>query len=256
MKKLIYPIAEHAHTINGVAGTMSTVHAPQEVRGTLVHRNQTWRSAGRAVKGYGTAGMMHVCIRFDDECGNGHQTFSITADVYTEGSRRHRDIAAGGCLHNKIAKRFPELKPLIKWHLSSTDGPLHYVANTTYLAGNRDHNGLLKGESSQIRNGRTGQPCWILERTPGNLPQYVDRDTQPTEQVLTKYVPLLCIGEGKERDFEAARSCAVWPEATNEQLSLPKEELAELLAARLPGLIAAFRVDMDNIGMSWEPTPC
>lgn len=51
-------------------------------------------------------------------------------------------------------------------------------------------------------------------------------------------------GEGKERDFDAARNYAVWPEATEEQLSLPKEELKSLLLERLPKLQEEFFADM------------
>lgn len=55
-------------------------------------------------------------------------------------------------------------------------------------------------------------------------------------------------GEGKERDFSAARASAVWPEATDEQLLLPKEELTALLKARLPALINSFREDVERLG--------
>jgi len=182
-----YPIAEHAHSINNIPGRMFTIHAPQEVRCALVHRNQTWKSEGRKVAGYGTNGTMHVEIRFDDDCQNGHQTFAITADIYTDESRRRRDIAAGGCLHEDIERIFPELAPLIKWHLMSTDGPLHYVANTVYHANNKN--------------------------------------------------------------LVYARDSAVWPEATDEELT--SDNLKEMLEARLPCLIAAFRADMERIGFIW-----
>jgi hypothetical protein len=73
-------------------------------------------------------------VRFDDECGNGHNTFSITAEVM----RTHdSQILASGCMHEQIAVAFPELAPLIKWHLVSTDGPLHYIENTLYWLGRR-----------------------------------------------------------------------------------------------------------------------
>lgn len=144
--KPAYPTAETARPILGVSGRALPVHEPQNVRGNLVHRNQTWKSDPRPVDGYGTDGTMQVEIRFDDECMNGHQSFAITANVYTKESRRHNDIAAGGCMHDEIARVFPELAPLIKWHLVSTDGPMHYVANTVYLAGDRDYNGRRAGE--------------------------------------------------------------------------------------------------------------
>lgn len=240
-----YPIQKHTHAINGVEGRMSTIHKPQLVRGQLVHRNQKWKSTSRPISDYGPGGQITVTIRFDDECQNGHQSFSITAEVYT-------NCQACGCLHEDIAREFPELAPLIKWHLMGTDGPMHYIANTIYHAGDRDHNGLKAGERRQIRNGRTGQLCWRLE-TDVKLPQYIDNDTQPTEAAVQRYVPWERVGEGKARELDAARSCAVWPEATNEELSQEPEALKVALEARLPALIAEFRADMECIGFLWEP---
>jgi hypothetical protein len=68
-------------------------------------------------------------VRHDDRCNNGANTFSVTGTLY-EGGRE----VAGGCLHDYIAERMPELAPYLQWHLTSTDGPLHYIANTRYWA--------------------------------------------------------------------------------------------------------------------------
>jgi hypothetical protein len=69
-------------------------------------------------------------VHFDDRCGNGHNTFSITGEM-----RNSRyGGATSGCIHKEISEAFPELAPFIKWHLCSTDGPLHYIANTVYFA--------------------------------------------------------------------------------------------------------------------------
>lgn len=69
-------------------------------------------------------------------------------------------------------------------------------------------------------------------------------------KIVTGYSP------GKERDFAAARRCAVWPEATDEQLSLPAEELTKLLEERRDGpegLVATFRKELEATGLKWEP---
>ena len=145
---ITYPIAEKPHAINGVPGHMYAVQAPQIVRGRLVHRAQKWVSAGRKIDGFGTGGQIFATVRFDDNCGNGHQSFAITADIYTQESRRKNDCTAGGCLHEEIAQVFPELAPLIKWHLTSTDGPLHYVENVLHFAGDRDCWSRRAGEPS------------------------------------------------------------------------------------------------------------
>lgn len=127
-----------------------------------------------------------VCnIRYDDQCGNGHNTFAITGEFYENGHQvRHDNPAMCGCCHNELASIFPEIKHLIKWHLVSSDSPMHYIANTTYHA----------------------------------------------SQDKLKY----------------ARSTAIWPEATLEQL-LDKD----VLQARLPALMAAFQSDIESFGFTY-----
>ena len=84
-------------------------------------------------------------VRFDDECGNGHNLFSITGNAWEVGSRRH-DPDTCGCIHDIIKVAFPELAPFIKWHLSSSDGPMHYIANTLYHARTCTHEGKKPGD--------------------------------------------------------------------------------------------------------------
>ncbi len=144
----------------------------------------------------GIAYRIRARVRYDDQCDNGHNTFAITGEIdRLEGKRWRED--SGGCIHGEIAKHFPELAPFIKWHLCSSDGPLHYVANTVYLAGDRD--------------------CWGLRR-----------------------------GEGKDRELSAARRAAIWPDATDEDLTAPG--LEQRLEARLPALLAEFRKAVESLG--------
>jgi hypothetical protein len=136
-----------------------------------------------------------VHVRHDDSCRNGHNSFSITCDefdqecrlgepsvVHANGSRVW--LVAFGCIPDTVRKHFPELAPYLRWHLMSTDGPLHYVANTTF---------------------------WARE---GNL--------------------------------SYARSAAVWPDATKEQL-LDKETLL----TRLPALLGDFQRDVEALGLTY-----
>jgi hypothetical protein len=190
---------------------------------------------------------IRATVRYDDQCGNGHNTFSITGDIDRKGTYGWEDDA-GGCLHDEIAKHFPKLKPYIKWHLVSSDGPMHYLANTLYHASNRDHNGLLKGEKRQIRNGKTGLPCWKLTQSPADLPKQVDSETRPTATAIMTYEPWCREGEGKERELGYARGVAVWPEATDEELCAEPEVLKAALLARLPALMEAFRKDVESLG--------
>lgn len=76
--------------------------------------------------------MIKAEVRYDDECGNGHNSFSITGEIYVPGKN---DCEMCGMLHDEIAKSFPELTPYLKWHLVSANEPMHYVANTLYWLG-------------------------------------------------------------------------------------------------------------------------
>lgn len=196
-------------------------------------------------------------LRFDDQCKNGHETFSITGDIDEKDNRgRYREYS-GGCIHDEITKRFPEFEHLIKWHLVSTDGPMHYLANTIYLAGDRDHWGLLKGEKRQIKRGGI-TPCWHLvaigqdgeEMQVYELPKSADGE-KPSSVYKLEWRPWCTIGEGKERELDAARRVAVWPDATDEELSRPREELEAVLKARLPSLLEQFKAEMLACGFMW-----
>jgi hypothetical protein len=221
------------------------------------------RIAGQTIKAtrYYTEGKHNyritVELRFDDECKNGHESFAITADIRRAEGGYWRE-ESGGCLHDDIAKRFPEWAHLIPWHLTSTDGPMHYIANTVYQAGDRDYNGLRKGESRQLRNGRTKELCWELravnpdgtDAPTYSLPKYADGD-KPADAPRLEWRPWLQIGEGKARELDHARSAAVWPEATDAELMQEPEQLRAALQARLPDLLARFKADMLAVGFMW-----
>lgn len=189
-------------------------------------------------------------VRYDDQCGNGHNTFAITGTIDILRRGRWADYS-GGCIHDDIARHFPELAPFIRWHLFNADGPAHYVENVLYLAGDRDCWGLRAGERRQIRNGKTGLPAWKLEPDGEPLPRYVDAEDCPPGTITYRYVPWERIGEGKAREFEAARAVAVWPDATDAELSQEPDALRAVLLARLPALISDFRDAMESLGFTY-----
>lgn len=135
---------ERRAAVHGVPGRMTVRHVWPSAPHLFMH--QTWFSESRPISGYGPGGKITVEMRYSDNPQNGHNTFAITASVVTAASRALRDVKACGCLHDDIAKVFPELAHLIRWHLVSSDGPMHYVANTVYQAGDRDCRGKRKGE--------------------------------------------------------------------------------------------------------------
>lgn len=189
-----------------------------------------------------------VIARYDDRCNNGHNTFSLTADIREKKANGLWVWTSGGCCHEEITKRFPELASLIKWHLCSSDGPMYYIANTVYSAGDRDCNGLRKNERRQIKNGKTGELYWVLESSQ-ELPRYKDAYSQPTETAVLTYKPWYRIGEGKARELDAARHSAIWPEASESDLIAPG--LEERLKARLPALMQEFKNAMEGLGFTF-----
>jgi len=246
-------------------------------------------------------------VRHDDSCGNGHNTFSITGDVFTTtGNRSEPSVVhgnrtlyldCGGCIHDQIAEHFPELAPLIKWHLTSTDGPMHYVANTIHHASDQDYWGRRAGEPSRFEYGvrfadspvthMVPEKFWkfIRERHGSGTFQVVEiaHDREPDKfgphytfvgfgdkwhecpfrskiqadefaegmnRCKVEFVSLpVEFSKGKPRDLDAARNAAVWPDATDNELTAP--DLAERLRDRLPALLEEFRAAVESLGFAY-----
>src|SRR5579862_6293832 len=91
------------------------------VPGRLTHRttkpgqapglwfNQKWISEARPIAGYESGAEIRAEIRFDDNCGNGHNSFAVTGDIFKMVHKGRKIEIAGGCIHDDIAKAFPEL---------------------------------------------------------------------------------------------------------------------------------------------------
>lgn len=237
--------AEMPHAINGVPGRLFTLRRPPAPWKAGTFANQSWASQQRSAVslGYAPGSYIQVSIRFDDECRNGRNTFSITANIRELG---RRDCVAGGCLHDEVEKVFPELAHLIKWRLYSTDGPMHYVANTMYHAKQHGPNRAWVYYKGQ------GDPLNIGEANRDRLLGYVDADEARRAEGQPGYRVEWDMKTEKVRNLKYARSSACWPEATDEQLCAPQAELEAALRARLPALLKAFRADMEAAGFLWE----
>ena len=58
--------------------------------------------------------------------------FSVTGDIYRD-VKSDRTFEMGGCIHNEMAKHFPQVRSLIPLHLSDLEGvPMHALANGHY----------------------------------------------------------------------------------------------------------------------------
>lgn len=196
---------------------------------SILTKNQARQYPERTITFKGQKIRVRAIVRYDDRCGNGHNTFSITGE-WTEPGQSWNN-GASGCIHEEIAAAFPELATLIKWHLCSSDGPLHYIANTTYHA-------TQHGPKS----------AWIYheDKTNGiasHCVKYCDIDEAQKICTTAGYTMQVDAKTAKEANLEHARSSAIWPDATQSQL-LDKNALME----RLPGLMLEFKAAVESLG--------
>ena len=75
-----------------------------------------------------------ISIRLNDECNNGHEDFSITADFWKlERPKTDKNWIMGGCCHEEILKIRPDLKIFVDLHLNDFRGyPMYYIENGFY----------------------------------------------------------------------------------------------------------------------------
>ncbi len=150
---------------------------------------------------------------------------------------------AGGCIHENIAEHFPELAPYIKWHLFDWNGPMHYIANTMYHV-------LEHGPNHAWVYYNGGHDPLNIGDKKERLLAYVKEEIAKTAEGQEGYRVVWDEKTIKIRNLDHARSTAVWPEATDAELTEPG--LEERLKARLPALLVAFRKDVESLGLEWS----
>lgn len=176
---------------------------------------------------------IYAIIRYDDECGNGYNSFSITADI--------PEYGMFGCCHNEFAEAFPEYAHLLKWHLCGADGPLHYITNTMYHIQENEptHAWLYESEYELIGGLKSPERCIAYTKI---SKAHKAIDLNPNHNLFIK------IDERTKKvaDIKAAQKCAVALNATLEQLSD-----SEWLLSRLVNLLSEFRYDLEQIGFTF-----
>ena len=200
-------------------------------------KQQTLKFGPREYRENGRRYRLTVTVRHDDSCGNGQNSFAVTGEGRIwAGSVWREDYF--GCCHDEIARHFPELAHLIKWHLCDTRGPTHYIANTTYHA--REHG----PQSGWLYFTDRTLPVPIVNEcmTYGKV-----TELQKIADADVRYVLKVDEKTAKVANLEFARSSAVWPDATLEQLRDVKA-----LEARLPALLVEFRRDVEALGLIWD----
>lgn len=194
-------------------------------------------------KSYVESGEEYVLIakvRYDDECGNGYNTFKITGEIWRakHGQPTGRCVACG-CIHDDIAKHLPQLAPYIKWHLVSSDMPMHYIANTVY------HVQSYGPRYAWIYYTGPQDPLGI-EGSKERLIGYVKADKARRCEGQPGYQVVWDERQSKVANLDYARSSAVWPDATDEDLLAPG--LEDRLRARLPRVMEEFKAAVESLG--------
>ena len=81
----------------------------------------------------GTQYKITAKVSLDDDCKNTMYDFSVTADIYEKKRNGSFCWCAGGCCHEEIKKRVPELAKFIPLHLCNHYGaPMYPEANGLY----------------------------------------------------------------------------------------------------------------------------
>ena len=166
-------------------------------------------------------------VSFDDDCGNKSFDFSVTGDIYQICKNGERVWCSGGCIHEEIYKRFPELRPFIEMHLRNREGmPMHPFANGFYH--------LTKGNTKALLED------WWLTEDDGDL---VVKLINSSDQDIFTYrlYELGLVDRAKKKAEEAIHALEEltgkkWvnpytPE--EERLYKPSEELMDTVRQRL-----------------------
>ncbi len=99
-----------------------------------------------------------VKVRLDDQCKNGHEDFSVTADVYQKGKPMiDKYMVCCGCCHEEVLLLFPELKQFVDLHLCDVNGaPMYAADNGFYRIRNNpekwvEYNHLTQEEADKMQ---------------------------------------------------------------------------------------------------------
>ena len=68
------------------------------------------------------------------QIGDQSPYFSVTAEIWEKDHSKEK-TGSFGCQHEEVIKNFPDYEKFIKWHLTSLEQPMHYLANSLYWAG-------------------------------------------------------------------------------------------------------------------------
>jgi len=115
---------------------MATAASPVSMLTRTVYTNAAGRRVEPGKRGAYPNGTIRTVIQYGFDTAwatryNQRPSASITCDTHE--MRYGWREAGGGYMHAWVAKVAPDLKPIIRWHLSDNSGvPMHYIANALY----------------------------------------------------------------------------------------------------------------------------
>ncbi len=241
---------------------------------TVLVKHQKKVTDWKEYEEHGQTYRIRSTVRYDDECGNGHNSFAVTGEIeHKRGNHRFYEHS-GGCIHDKVGKWFPEIKPLIKWHLTSSDGPMHYTANTLHYY--KKHLFLLNKPTimAELQKRRDTlksagaltlhrfESIWVLEGVYQGKKYSVDRSMtweKPSvkemyEEIYTDILGdpakdlYLNKGDTIESTLASARHCAIWDDMPG---GVDVADMEKQVEARLPQLLKDFRKAVEGYGFTY-----
>jgi len=174
-------------------------------------------------------GQLDIEIRYDDECGNRHNSFAITGSEYDRRDRipyesckdthvGRRWFGCGGCMHDEIlevVKNNPmelsedTVKKAVLYHLMSSDSPMYYLENTLYHAeAHPPVNGYLYFEDKNIKGSRS---C-LKAGTVVEMEKLAVPDPKYSVEVDEESYKLFSL--------KGVQYCGMWPELTSDDIDV------------------------------------
>lgn len=148
---------------------------------------------------------MLIKISLNDECKNGHQDFSITADIWQkEKPKIDRYWIMGGCCHDEILATNPHLKIFVDLHLCDYKGiPMYAIENGLYHLKEGFNN--TKPESENFKT----EFCEYYRVTPDQF------DSLKTSENKVQYATkLIALGVLKQWETQANEAISILEEMT------------------------------------------
>jgi hypothetical protein len=197
-----------------------------------------------------------IKITLDDDCGNGHEDFSVTADIREKDSRGRWANAGGGACHDHILSLCPELKPFVDLHLCTWQGiPMHCAANAWYWLAGALGLSYVEYHGSSGSDAKTKEECLRIFKehvrcTDDELPALLKCRSQAELQIAIEDLGILQrwrqeadaaieqLEAWTGQEFESSATRGQWVSATQEDRQLVAERRAsgyytpEAIAAR------------------------